>query len=70
MASSGGPTSDKERNHRAATSAAMKRMAKSSQCPQCGRKASVKRTSDGDFVYRRCRYCKWETGYYLTIPQT
>jgi ribosomal protein L37AE/L43A len=59
-------TSDRERVHRRATAAAMRRMAAATACPQCKRKSAVKRHDQGDMVMRFCRWCSWVDGYYLS----
>lgn len=56
---------DGERYHRDQTSKAMKRMAASNQCPQCKRKAALKRTVEGDLWMVNYRWCGYGKGGYL-----
>jgi hypothetical protein len=53
--------SDKQRRHRAATAAAMKRRMESRKCPSCQRRgAIIRQRVDVYAVLRKCRYCSYE----------
>ncbi len=70
MANSFPSNDDRSRHHRRRTSEVMKRMAETRKCPECGRKAALKRTTDGDYWHVKCRWCPYEKGGYVDLPNS